>query len=609
MNDQTAAATAASSRYDAETVEAARAAWVSGEPVSSIAKRLGLNSRRVLYRWRDHYGWDNQRPPESALVSTTRRYNALIDADAKSAADWEEILKLADLILRFEKMEAVRNGEPVGPGRPMGVKNGEGKAKKRKKNDVSHLTEADFARFLAGFAADGSPNVYPHQRLLLDAGKDPLTRRIRFVLKGRQEGMTYIFGYEAWETAVSLGHNQIFISSTKAQAEVFKSYISIIARQHFDVELSGNPVKLVKDGLPWAELHFLSPNSYADSRSGDVYFDECFKTRNWKKMEEIAAPMSTLKQYRTTYFSSPTAISHAAYEIWSGERYGKFHPEFKIDVAVPRHGDCELTHGRLDEDGVWRVALTIHDCIRMGWDKADLDFLRKKTPDPDLFAVTYECQFIDDTSSVFKLEDILACGVNVQEAWLDIDFNADRPAGNLPCTGGYDPAAIGDNASKATMTFPRNEAEKFRLLQKDVWHGLPAPVQVARIRANSERYSYDYMEVDATGPGLFIPSFIREFIPNVVEVQYNPVRVALMIQKGQSVILARRFEYDEDDQTLPLAFLTIYMQGNENGVVKYASRYSKNVGHGDEAWACLHAFMCEPLNPAQSGNSRFSVHE
>ena len=594
-------------KYSSEIRDAAKLAWLSGEPVAQIVRRLNINSRRVLYRWREQEGWDNQRPPESALVATTRRYNALIDQELKSDSDWHEIDKLAELILRFEKIEAARQGSSLSTGRTPGVKNGEGKPRKSKKNDISNINLDDFTKFEDGIAADNSPNLYPHQKKLLLAAE---INRIVFHLKGRQEGATYTFGYRAFKRAVTLGHNQIFISSTKAQAEVFKSYISIIARKQFGVELSGNPIQLKKDGILWAELHFLSPNSFADSRSGDVYFDECFKTRNWKKMEDIAAPMATLKQYSKVYFSSPTAISHAAYEIWSGERFTKYHPDVSIDVTVPPEGNCELTEGRLDPDGIFRIAFTIHDCIRMGWDKANLDQLRLETPDPYLFALTYECQFIDDSSSVFKLEDILACGVDVNEAWSDVDFDAAQPVGNLPCSAGYDPAAIGDNASFVTMTFPRNVGEKFRLLSKQVWNGVPSTVQVERIRAESERFNYDYVEVDATGPGLFIPDFISEFINNVVSIQYNPIRVAIMIQKAQSVILARRFEYDENDQTLPLAFLTIYMAATENGVVRYASRRSTKVGHGDEAWACMHAFMCEPLNPSSVGGFRAAtIHD
>ena len=592
--------------HSAETIESARVAWVGGEPVGATVKRLKLPNRRILYRWRDQYGWDNQRAPESALVATTRRYNALIDADAKTPTDWEEILKLADLILRFEKMDAVRNGENVGAGRTPGVKNGEGKQRKRKKNDVSHLTAEDFERFENGKAANGDPNIYPHQQIWLDAGENPETRRTRFILKSRQIGATFTFAYEAFKSAVLTGENQIFLSATKDQAKVFKSYMSIIARNYFEVEISGDPIKLSSD----AELFFLSPNAFADSRGGNYYCDEAFKIQKFTSFNNRAEAMATLAHFKKTFFSSPTAISHAAHSKWDGKDYTKFHPEIdEFDVHVPKNGDCELTKGRRDADGYWRNAITIHDAVRMGWNKVRIDQLRQEMPDPELFAVTYECQFIDDSNGVFRLEDILACGVNIHDVWTDVDMDAHHPIGLRPCAGGYDPAAVGDNASCVVMTFPQNEKEKFRLLKKSVWHGISAPAQVNFIREDAQRFNFHHFEIDATGPGLFIPSFLKDAIPHLTEVQYNPIRVALMIQKGQSIILGKRFEYDENDQTLPLAFLTIYMQGTENGVMKYASRRAAGVGHGDEAWACLHAFMCEPINPSQSINSSFTAHE
>lgn len=590
-------------RYSDEIKAQAKEAWLAGEPVSSIVERLGINSRRVIYRWREDESWDNQRAPEHWIIPTTRRYNALIDKEHKTDQDWQEIDKLTHIILSYEKITIKANGGNIGPGRPPGVKNGKGKGRRKKKNQVDHLTEEDFIEFEKGTNPEtGKPNLYKHQKILLDFGEE---HRKVFHLKGRQEGATYTYGYRAFRRAVLKKHNQIFISSTKAQAEIFKSHISIIAREFFGVELAGNPV-IFSNG---AELHFLSPNSFADSRSGDVYFDECFKTKKWKDMEAIAAPMATLKKYTKTYFSSPTAQSHEAYEIWSGERYTRYNPEVQINVDVPKEGDCELTKGRLDPDGFFRIAFTIHDCIRMGWDQVTLEDLKLDTPDPDLFAVTYECQFLDDSNSVFKLADILACGVDPEEAWPDFNPEERKPIGDLPCTAGYDPAAVGDNASFATMTFPRNADEKFRLLDKQVWRSVSAPAQCVLIEDLSKQYNYDYCEIDATGPGLYIPDFVREHISNTISVQYNPVRIGTMVQKAQSVIKARRFEYNENDSNLPLAFLTIYIKGTENGVVTYKSRHSKKVGHGDEAWACMHAFMCEPLNPAMAGGMRGSVHE
>lgn len=578
-----------SPKYNAEKIEAARIAWIHGESVASIAKRLNINSRRVIYRWREKYKWDQYKNPRSALESTTIRYNLLIDQAKKTEGDWDEIERLSHLIVRFDRED---KREEAGAGRPAGVKNGQSKRKKKlKKNQIDHLTEEDFKQL-------EDKLFYEHQKQWLAAGEDELTKRIRFILKSRQIGATYVFGYEAFKTAVLKGHNQIFISSTKAQAAVFKSYISIIAREHFDIEIAGNPVTLSNG----AELHFISPNGFADSRSGDVYFDEVFKTKKFKEMEAIAAPMATLSKFKKTYFSSPTAISHDAYEIWDGSRYTRHHPKIEIDVSDHK----ALVNGRLDADGIWRCVCTVHDAIALGWDQVDLEQLRLETPDPDLFKVVYECEFMDDSNSVFKLNDILACGVDV-ETWTDYDSNAPYPIGNLPCSAGYDPAGKGDNASFVILTKPLSIEEKFRLVSKDVWKGLSAPYQTKAIARRSQQFNLEDIEIDNTGPGELVGDYIEEIHPNVRRITYSPVIKTRMVQKAQSVIQAGRFEYDENDDVLPLAFLTVYQTMSKTGVITYASSHHKSAGHGDEAWATMHAMMCEPFNPATGSGYSMSV--
>ncbi|ENU7707242.1 terminase family protein, partial [Salmonella enterica subsp. enterica serovar Newport] len=56
---------------------------------------------------------------------------------------------------------------------------------------------------------------------------------VRNILKSRQIGATWYFAFEAFENAVMTGDPQIFLSASKAQAEVFRSYIVNIAEQYF----------------------------------------------------------------------------------------------------------------------------------------------------------------------------------------------------------------------------------------------------------------------------------------------------------------------------------------------------------------------------------------
>ena len=576
------------SKYSQETKDKARDLWLSGAKPTFIAETLGLNNIRIVYTWRDKYEWHLLKPPESALITATRHFNLLIDKEEKTKKDWFEIDKLTDLIVKLEKAESFRRGDYVGVGRSPGAKNNK-KQRRRKKNDVSAITAEMFDDVFERI-------LFPHQKIWIKAGENKLTKRVRFILKSRQIGATFTFALEAFRAAVIDGHNQIFISSTKAQAKVFKSVITIVAREHFEVDIVGDPV-ILSNG---AELHFLSPNSFADSRAGDVYFDECFKTYKFKEMEEIAAPMATLTEFKKTYFSSPTAKSHPAYQIWDGSRYTKHHKDVKIDVSDHK----SLIKGKKFDDGIWRSVCTIHDAIEMGWSRVNLDELKQETPDPVLFAITYECAFVDDSNSIFKLNEIMQCGVDTS-TWEDFDKHDDKPLSNKPVTAGYDPAGIGDNASFQILSKPANIEEKFRLLDGFDFRGVRATEQCARIERFNKKYNIEYMEIDSTGPGIFVGDFVQEIYPRVNRITYNPIYKSRMVQKFQSLIQDQRFEYNENDSNLPLSFLTIYMKSTDGGDITYASRHSQEVAHGDRAWAIMHACMCEKFNPAKK--RRFSI--
>ena len=585
--------------YSEETINSARLLYTLGASIEDVQKELKLPNRRVVYQWAKRFDWDGSIDVSSLKVKYCRRLNWLIEKPfaEKSKADLSEELHIGDMLIKMEKADAWKNGESLAestPGRKPGQKNGTGKKKSKKKNDVSHLTPADLQ-------AVEDKVFFPHQKIWLKAGEDPATFRRRFILKSRQIGATYTFAWEAFKTAIIKGHDQIFISSTKAQAEQFKAYIALIAQEHFDIELTGNPTKLnTEHGV--VQIHYLSPNSFANSRSGDVYFDEVFYTRSFEKMEKVAKPMATFKQYKQTYFGAPTSVSHQAYEVWSGKRFMKHKPKVKIDVSDHQ----AMINGRLDPDGFWRCVCTLDSAMEMGWTHADKEQLQLDTPDPELFANIYDCKFIDDSHSVFKLSDLLACGVDTLSWYPDFDRdNPERPAGDSPMSLGYDPAGIGDNAAICLLSSPQSVEQKFRLYEKQRYRGMIASFQAQKIVNICQRFNVEYMDIDKTGPGLYIPGEVDEAlreaglnVPRMNAVQYNVDLKARMVQKALNVIGRRRFEYDEDDKELPLAFMSIRQSTTEktNQITYYATR-TEEAGHADEAMACMHGFMVEPFNP------------
>lgn len=596
------------SRYSQDTITRARELYFLDCPVKDILTQLKINNVRVIYGWVEKYGWDKDKPPISAFTATTIRFNAILDIKNKTGMELQEMEILANILDKWRRTEIEcsdridkknKTSELQSKGVAKNSKEAKQNDKKRKKNEIGHITQEQFDAFF-------KDNYYPHQIIPHLASKDPETYRTHFILKPRQVGGTYGISGTSFERACMKGHNQIFISATKAQAEQFKSYIAAIAMKHFDVEISGNPSRLTKDGVPHAELHYLSPNSNAQSRPGDVVFDEVFWTANFKKMEQVAKPMSTQKQYSRTYISTPSTIGHDAYEYWNGEWFNNYHKASeRVDIDI--NDKVALKKGRLDGDGIWRYAYTVHDAVESGFDLVDIEQLRLETPDPAIFACLYECQFIDDRSSVFKLKDILACAVDTKK-WVEFDKDADRPYGNLPVSGGYDPAGVGDNASFVLLSKPANVTEKFRQLVSLSWKGVTASQQCAQIKNHAERYQIENFFIDATGAGFYVSDLIADFFPMLTRIQYSPEEKSRMIQKALSVIQDKRFEYDETNKDLALAFMTVYQTVTGTGQITYASTRSKRVGHGDEAWAVMQAMMCEPINLLKNSKTKIRVY-
>src|SRR5690606_11797507 len=149
----------------------------------------------------------------------------------------EQAVKLAE---REHALKARQVAEPQDEPSEGGRRRGEGKPKKgggkKTKNWVNDLTPEDFEGWLA--------SLFPHQRYVRDVKNDPAMPRTRNILKARQIGMTYYFAGEALEDAILTGGNQVFLSATRAQAEIFRSYIINIARTFLGVVLTGNPIVL-----------------------------------------------------------------------------------------------------------------------------------------------------------------------------------------------------------------------------------------------------------------------------------------------------------------------------------------------------------------------------
>ncbi|WP_207107004.1 terminase large subunit domain-containing protein, partial [Pantoea agglomerans] len=223
----------------------------------------------------------------------------LIMKEVKGNGDYKEIDALGRQIERLARVERYRSSGNEADLNPNVRNRNKGERQPVVKNEFSdEQTDKLTAVFM--------DNCFEYQ---LNWHKAGLTHRIRNILKSRQIGATFYFAREALIDALTTGRNQIFLSASKAQAHVFKNYIIDFARQA-DVDLKGDPIVLPNG----ARLIFLGTNvRTAQSYTGNLYLDEYFWIPKFQELRKVASGMSLHKKWRTTYFSTPSALSHSAY--------------------------------------------------------------------------------------------------------------------------------------------------------------------------------------------------------------------------------------------------------------------------------------------------------
>lgn len=204
--------------------------------------------------------------------------------------------------------------------------------------------------------------------------------------------------------------------------------------------LTGKNIRLSNGAI----LRFLSTNaSTAQGFNGHLYGDEVFWIPKFTRLHEVASAMATHNKYRTTYFSTPSAKTHQAYPVWTGEAWRGDDPKRK-GVKFPN--ESEMCQGILCPDQIWRYIITMEDAIEGGLGAlVDIERLRNKYS-PTAFAMLYMCQFVDSKDAVFKFSALVGCEVD-RATWGDFDLTATRPFGNREVWAGFDPSRSGDNST------------------------------------------------------------------------------------------------------------------------------------------------------------------
>lgn len=595
---------APAARWQFDPRRHARSLYWRGWGITQIADEFALHGvandngnpipRATIESWKQRDKWDEAPSIAKIEDGLEIRLLTLIAKEKKTSGDFVEMDALSRQIESLARVR--RYQEPGGHAGDLNDKVNNRNTGARKKPKKNHFTAEQAAELKQIFLS----GLYDYQQLWWDNA----SRRTRMILKSRQIGATYYFAFEALIDTIESGRNQIFLSASKAQAHQFRSYIVSFAKL-VGVALTGDPMLITSDLRPAeeaaAELHFLGTNfRTAQGRHGNFYFDEFFWTHSFEELNKVASGMATHKKWRKTYFSTPSTIAHPAYPYWTGERRNRRRrKEERVDIDVSH---AALKQGSEGPDRIWRNIVTVLDAEAGGCDLFDIEELRDEYA-PDEFANLYLCEFVDDTLSAFKFNDLIACGVDSLVEWTDFDIEAERPYGNRSVWAGYDPqeSENGDNAALVICAPPTSEGGKFRILERHQLRGLDFEQQAEFIKAVLSRYSCTYLGIDAKGVGAGVYQLLAKVgaMPgcSVAKIEYSLELKAQMIMKAQNVIRRGRLAFDASYLDIVSAFVSIKKTLTTSGRnVTFKAGRGGNDGHADLAWSTMHVLMNEPLD-------------
>jgi uncharacterized protein YjcR len=598
--------------YTPETRQAARSLYLKSWTPKDIATELNLGNERVVYYWADKYGWRDMLREYTVEDAISHQILALLEINEPSIAQLDKLDRLIAHDVKLKKIridnEAKQQREQEPPrssasnsNKPtrnkgsndandtdVGRSNNKKKGK-RGKNYIDDLTEASFHEF--------HESLFEYQHTM----RNNKHQRTRNILKSRQIGATYYFAFEALEDAILTGDNQIFLSASRAQAEVFRSYITNITSEWLDIDLTGNPI-ILSNG---AELRFLSTNSKtAQSYHGHVYVDEYFWIPKFDELNKLASAMATHKKWRKTYFSTPSAKTHQAYTFWTGDQW-RVGRDSREKVEFPSFDEYR-DGGRLCPDKQWRYVVTIEDAAKGGCGLFDIEELRDEYSKDD-FDNLFMCVFVDGSMSVFKFSHLERAMCDSAH-WSDFDSKASRPFDSREVWLGYDPSRTRDNACLVVIAPPIVAVEKFRVLEKHYWKGLNFQHHVTQIEKAFERYNVTYLGVDVTGIGGGVWDLISKKHPREARaIHYSQESKNRLVMKMIDVVEDNRIQFDAEHKDLAMAFMAIKRVTTSSGnALTFKADRSDVTGHADGFWAIAHAVINEPLDYKDKRKSTWS---
>ncbi|WP_198435298.1 terminase large subunit domain-containing protein [Moritella sp. F3] len=543
---------------------------------------------RTIQQWISKFGWKQMRDDAPVELMLRQRIAYLLWVDRKHES---QIKELEILLEQKHKRDTAERRKKKTSHNDSHSEQRRGRPSNKTKNDISGITPDILANFREKTFFEYQKNIHDHK-----CNND--INEMRFYLKSRQIGLTFYFAFEAFEDAILTGDNQVFLSASRKQSEIFKNYIRKFALELGDVELKGKDDLQLSNG---ASLTFLSTNARTGQGfNGHLYIDEAFWIPKFKELDDLIGGLTIQSKYRTTYLSTPSSTAHEAYSKWSGRK------DLKIEISHKA-----LKAGALGVDGIFRQMITVDDAIAGGANFFNMDKLRRKYPDKTVFDNLLRCVFLDDASSFFSIKALLACKADTS-LWSDVDFDALHPVGRREVLVGYDPRGGGqgegsDDAGLVVALKPAIKGGSFRIIERLRLKGSSYEDQANAIQGICEKYTVVYLAIDIGGVGSAVAELVRKFYPGLTMLDYSPEIKRMMAYKAREIINAGRLQFDDEWDDLVHSFLMIRQHTTvKSNQITFISARNKIGSHADLAWAAMHVLHWEPIDILRDDSTTIS---
>lgn len=485
-----------------------------GVSALSLSKQTGV-SRPTLAKWLKEYNKENL-SVENAIKFTKAKIKEL---SKKSEPSSDEVVMMSELVSALAKLEN-------------GVK--KVKSLKDKSRPVINMNSPTANELKKRILEHGG--LFNYQKEFLNSNDT-----FRIVLKSRQIGFSYVSSADALIGAVA-GRNQLFLSASEEQALILMRYMRNWAKEYgINFAKDSEHEVVLENG---AYIKSLANNfRTVQGFTGDIWMDEFAWYPNPKRIWDAFVPSIGAIKGRVTILSTPFEEHSLFHELYSNEnRYYMFK----------------------------RFCVNIYKAIEDGLD-FDLETMRDLF-DADTWASAYECQFVDDESSLLSISLIKSC--------VDDKAHYYTPKSSETIYAGYDVGRVSDRSTLAGVIL---ENGVYKTAMMDVLAKAKFEEQKEHLSGFLKTYPLSVLKIDKTGIGMNLAENMHtKFKSRVSGVWFSNTRKEEMALNLKKAFEDKLIKIPND----PLLIADIHAIKRTIGAKSFKYDAKRNeYGHADRFWA------------------------